>query len=78
MLTDTRQIGRIFVHPENPDIVYVAAIGHFTGPNKERGEARPTQAQEELFVDHKATYQSVIDGLNYFIITDYAKYKTMC
>ena len=36
-LGDTRQIGRIRVHPKNPDIVYVAALGHVWGPNTERG-----------------------------------------
>ncbi len=33
----TQQIGRIRVHPKNPDIVYVAALGHVWGPNAERG-----------------------------------------
>jgi len=36
-LADTRQIGRIRIHPKNPDIVYVAALGHAWGPNSERG-----------------------------------------
>jgi photosystem II stability/assembly factor-like uncharacterized protein len=36
-LGDTRQIGRVRIHPKNPDIVYVAALGHVYGPNKERG-----------------------------------------
>src|SRR5215203_3364237 len=36
-LADTRQIGRVRVHPKNPDIVYVAALGHVWGPNSERG-----------------------------------------
>lgn len=36
-LKDTQQIGRVAVHPTNPDIAYVAAVGHFWGPNKERG-----------------------------------------
>ncbi|HEX2723007.1 MAG TPA: glycosyl hydrolase, partial [Gemmatimonadaceae bacterium] len=36
-LGDTRQIGRIRVHPKNPEIVYVAALGHVWGPNTERG-----------------------------------------
>ena len=36
-LEATQQIGRIVVHPTNPDIVYVAALGHTWGPNKERG-----------------------------------------
>lgn len=36
-LADTHHIGRIVVHPANPDVVYVAALGHLWGPNKERG-----------------------------------------
>ena len=36
-LTETRQIARVRVHPKNPDIVYVAALGHVWGPNPERG-----------------------------------------
>ena len=36
-LSDTRQIGKIRVHPRDPDLVYVAAVGHATGPNEERG-----------------------------------------
>lgn len=39
-LKDTRQIARVIIHPTNPDIVYVGAIGHFTGPNEERGVFR--------------------------------------
>jgi photosystem II stability/assembly factor-like uncharacterized protein len=36
-LKATHHIGRIVIHPSNPDIVYVAAGGHLWGPNKERG-----------------------------------------
>jgi photosystem II stability/assembly factor-like uncharacterized protein/type 1 fimbria pilin len=36
-LKDTRHITRIVVHPRNPDIVWVAALGHLFGPNNERG-----------------------------------------
>ena len=36
-LKDTRHIIRIVVHPKNPDVVWVAAIGHLFGPNEERG-----------------------------------------
>jgi photosystem II stability/assembly factor-like uncharacterized protein len=36
-LQDTRNIGKVRVHPHNPDIVYVAALGHAHGANKERG-----------------------------------------
>ncbi len=41
-LTDTQAIGRIRIHPTNPDIVYVAALGHTYGPNAERGVFRST------------------------------------
>ena len=36
-LSDTRHIARVRVHPDNPDLVYVAALGHAYGPNEERG-----------------------------------------
>lgn len=36
-LKDSHHIGRIALHPTNPDIVYVAAMGHLWGPNNERG-----------------------------------------
>jgi photosystem II stability/assembly factor-like uncharacterized protein len=36
-LSDTRHIGEVLIHPKNPDLVYVAALGHAFGPNEERG-----------------------------------------
>ncbi len=39
-LDDTRHISRVRVHPRNPDLVYVAAIGHAFGPNEQRGVFR--------------------------------------
>ena len=36
-LTDTQHIGQVIIHPTNPDVVYVAALGHAFGPNEERG-----------------------------------------
>ena len=39
-LADTRHIGRVRVDPRNPDLVYVAALGHAWGPNRERGVFR--------------------------------------
>ncbi len=41
-LADSRQIGRILVDPHNPNLVYVAALGHAYGPNEERGVFRST------------------------------------
>jgi len=39
-LTETHQITAVRVHPTNPDIAYVAAIGHAFGPNPDRGVFR--------------------------------------
>ncbi len=41
-LRDTQHVGRIVIHPTNPDIVYVAALGHVWGPNRERGLYKTT------------------------------------
>ena len=54
-LEDTRQIGRVLVDPHDPNIVYVAALGHAYGPNAERGVFRSTDGgkswQKVLFKD---------------------------
>jgi photosystem II stability/assembly factor-like uncharacterized protein len=54
-LRETEQIGRIHVDPRDPDRVYVAALGHTFGPNKERGVFRSKDGgktwQQVLFVD---------------------------
>ena len=39
-LPEAGQIGRVRVHPGDPDLVYVAALGHAFGPNPERGVFR--------------------------------------
>ncbi|HEX2714472.1 MAG TPA: hypothetical protein VHM88_19945, partial [Candidatus Acidoferrales bacterium] len=41
-LKDSHHIGRIVIHPSNPNVVYVAALGHLWGPNKERGVYKTT------------------------------------
>ena len=41
-LDDTQSIGRVAVDPTNPNIVFVAAMGHLFGPNEERGLYRST------------------------------------
>ncbi|TVR72032.1 MAG: glycosyl hydrolase [Sphaerobacteraceae bacterium] len=45
-LSDTRYIGKIQIHPEDPDTVYVGALGHAFGPNEERGVFRSTDGGE--------------------------------
>lgn len=39
-LKETQSISRIRIHPTNPDIVFVAALGHPYGDNEERGVFR--------------------------------------
>jgi photosystem II stability/assembly factor-like uncharacterized protein len=41
-LKETQYIARVRIHPDNPDIVYVGALGHVFGPNPERGVYRTT------------------------------------
>ena len=41
-LGDSRAIGKVIINPVNPDIVFVAALGHPYGPNTERGIFRTT------------------------------------
>jgi photosystem II stability/assembly factor-like uncharacterized protein len=36
-LEDTRQISRIVIDPQNPNVVYVGALGHAFGPSEQRG-----------------------------------------
>ncbi|HGY91565.1 MAG TPA: PDZ domain-containing protein [Planctomycetes bacterium] len=51
------QIGRIAIHPTNPDIVYVGALGRLYGPNEERGLYKTVDGgktwERILFVDDK-------------------------
>ncbi|MDB4887787.1 MAG: hypothetical protein JWN79_3225 [Gemmatimonadetes bacterium] len=41
-LADSRAIARVVIHPTNPNIVYVAALGHLWGANAERGVYKTT------------------------------------
>src|SRR5438552_1383482 len=57
-LDDSYHIGRIRVHPTNPDLVYVAAMGHAFGPNDMRGVYRSKDGgkswEKILFVSRDA------------------------
>ena len=53
-LAPTRHIAKVRVHPSDPDLVYVAALGHAHGPNPERGVFRSR--------DGGKTWQKVLYG----------------
>ena len=61
-LEETRHIGRVRVHPTNPDIAWVAALGNLWAPSQERGVFRTTDGgrtwTKTLFVD---TMTGVVD-----------------
>ena len=54
-LENTERIARIVIHPENSDIVYVAAMGHLWGSNEERGVFKTVDGgktwEKVLYVD---------------------------
>ena len=57
-LADSRHIGRIRVHPTDPDVAFAAVMGHISGPNEERGVFRTRDGgdtwQRVLFVNEHA------------------------
>jgi photosystem II stability/assembly factor-like uncharacterized protein len=54
-LTDSHHVARIVIHPTNPEIVYVAAMGHLFSRNEERGVFRTVDGgktwEKVLYVD---------------------------
>ena len=63
-LNATGRIGRVVVHPTNPDVVYVAALGHSYGPQQERGVYRTIDGgktwERVLFVDENTGASDVV------------------
>ncbi len=54
-LEQTERIGDILIHPDNPDIVYAAALGHLWNPNPDRGVYQTTDGgktwKKILYID---------------------------
>jgi photosystem II stability/assembly factor-like uncharacterized protein len=63
-LEGSRHIGRIVVHPTDPRIVYVAALGSLFGPNPERGLYKST--------DGGTTWTKVLSASDYTGAVDVA------
>ncbi len=63
-LKETQSIGRVVVHPKDPNIVYVAAVGHLFGPNPERGLYKTTDGGKTWtntkFIDNDTGFTDVV------------------
>jgi photosystem II stability/assembly factor-like uncharacterized protein len=63
-LNDTHHIGEVLIDPENPDVVYVAAIGHFRSRSEERGLFRTTNRgrtwEKVLFISDRTGVVDVV------------------
>ena len=57
-LPESHHIGRIVLHPTNPDIAWVGVLGHLYSPSKERGVYKTTDGgdtwTQTLFVNENA------------------------
>jgi hypothetical protein len=72
-LDETHHIGKIAIDPRNPNIVFVAAIGHLYAPNPERGVFRSRDGgrtwQKVLFKnDDVGAVEVVIDPVNPMVV----------
>lgn len=75
-LRETQSIGRVVIDPHDPNIVFVAAVGHLFGPNEERGLYRTRDGgatwQKVLYVDANTGLTDVAmtpDGRTLFAAT---------
>ena len=63
-LPESREIGRIVVHPRDPNVVYVAALGHLWGTNAERGVFKTTDGgkswTKSLFVNDTTGFVDLV------------------
>ena len=63
-LKETQSIARIVVHPKDPNVAYVAALGHLFGPNKERGLYKTTDGgatwTNTKFIDDNTGFTDVV------------------
>src|SRR5262247_2649741 len=66
-LEDSQTIARIVIDPKDPNVVYVAVLGHLFGPNKERGVYKTTDGGKTWnnvkFIDEDTGFTDlVMDG----------------
>jgi len=63
-LEETHHIGRVLIHPENADILWVASLGHLYSENKERGVYKSVDGgktwSKTLFINNKSGIAELI------------------
>ena len=63
-LKETQSIARIVVSPKDPNVAYVAAVGHLFGPNAERGLFKTTDGGKTWtntkFIDNDTGFTDVV------------------
>ena len=82
-LKETQSIARIVVHPKNPDIAYVAAVGHLFGPNPERGVFKTSDGgrtwTKTKFVDENTGFTDIVmdpSNPNVLVAASYQRRRT--
>jgi len=81
-LNDSHHISTVIIHPTNPDIVWVASMGHLFTPNEERGVFKTTDGgktwTKTLFIDQNTgVIDLIINPQNSEILyaASYEKYR---
>ena len=81
-LEDTHHISSVIVHPDNPDIVWVAAMGHLFTPNENRGVFKSTDGGSTwvkvLYIDENTGVIDLIispDNPSQLYAAAYEKYR---
>jgi photosystem II stability/assembly factor-like uncharacterized protein len=84
-LRETQSIARVVVHPANPDVVWVAAVGHLFGPNPERGVFKTTDGgatwKQVLKVDENTGATDLVvdpSNPNTLFAATYQRRRTAC
>jgi photosystem II stability/assembly factor-like uncharacterized protein len=81
-LENTHHISAVIIHPENPNIVFVAAMGHLFTPNKERGIFKTTDGgstwEKVMYIDENTGVIDMImhpDLPDVLLAAAYEKYR---
>jgi photosystem II stability/assembly factor-like uncharacterized protein len=66
-LEESHHIGRVIIHPENPNVVYIAALGHLYSDNPERGLYKTTDGGQSwtkvLDIEERGKKIGVVDAV---------------